>query len=109
MASETPEDDANPAVNTSTDVASDEPPTDASTVSYEEISFKDQAGFKPMIGVFALVLITFVFLIGLPMYSEPGDGSLTLFSYTAPIWGAVIIAGGFIYEFWLMKVEGGGW
>jgi len=89
-----PEDDANPAVNKSTDVEPDEQPTDVSAVSYEEISFRDQAGFKPMIGVFALVLISFFLLAGLPTYAEPGDGTLTLFSYTSVIWGIIIIAGG---------------
>lgn len=87
----------------------DEPADEPERVSYDDVSFTDQAGFKPMLGIAAAVLISFFLLVGLPFYSEPGDGELTLFSYTAVLWGVVIILCGFAYEYWLMKVEGDGW
>ena len=109
MSNENPADNIDPAANESTDRAPDKQPTDAGAVGYEDINFRNQAGFKPMIGIFALILISFFLLVGLPMYSEPGDGTLTLFTYTSVIWGIVIIVGGFVYEYWLTKTEGGGW
>lgn len=111
MASETPEDDKTRVVDDSTDDGGGglADATEDDTIAYEEISFTDQPGFKPMIGIVSIVFVSFILLAGLPMYAEPGDGELTLFSYTAVIWGVVIIACGFIYEYWLMKIEGGVW
>lgn len=109
MASETPEDDKTRIVDNSPDGGELSESAEGKTVAYEDISFTDQPGFKPMIGIASLVLISFFLLAGLPIYAEPGEGSLTLFSYTAVIWGVVIIALGFVYEYWLMKIEEGVW
>lgn len=108
MASETPEDDVNP-LNSEPTGGEMAGPTETEQIAYEDISFTDQPGFKPMIGIASLVIISFILLAGLPIYAEPGDGELTLFSYTSIIWGLVIITCGFIYEYWLMKIEDGVW
>lgn len=108
MASETPEDDKTSIVDEPSGGGVAESP-EGERLAYEDISFTDQPGFKPMIGIGSVVVISFFLLAGLPMYAEPGDSSLTVFTYTSIVWGLVIIACGFLYEYWLMKVEGGGW
>lgn len=108
MASETPEDDKTSIVDDSSSGGIAESP-DSDQLTYEEISFTDQPGFKPMIGIGSIVVISFFLLSGLPMYAEPGNGEFTIYTYTAVLWGLVIIVCGFLYEYWLMKIEGGGW
>ncbi len=104
-------DDSSPADGAEPDggATADESTDNPDVISYDDVSFTDQAGFKPMIGILAVVLISFALLVGLPMYSEPGDGEFTLFTYTSIIWGVTIILCGFAYEFWLMKIEEGSW
>ena len=108
MASETPEDDKSSIVDESSGGGLAESP-EGERIAYEDISFTDQPGFKPMIGIGSIVVISFFLLSGLPMYAEPGSGGFTIYTYTVVLWGIVIIACGFLYEYWLMKVEGGEW
>lgn len=109
MASETPEDDKTPIADESSGGSGVAGSPEGERIAYEDISFTDQPGFKPMIGIGSIVVISFFLLAGLPQYAEPGDGGTTLFTYTAVLWGVVVIACGFLYEYWLMKSEGGEW
>ncbi|SEH18080.1 hypothetical protein SAMN04487967_3606 [Natronorubrum sediminis] len=108
MANKTPEDNPSTAVNDSNGGGAPET-SEENVIAYEDISFTDQPGFKPMIVIGSLVIISFILLAGLPQYAEPGDGEFTLFTYTTVVWGLVIVVLGFAYEYWLMKIEGGGW
>ena len=108
MASETPEDDKSSIVDEPSGGGLAESP-EGERIAYEDISFTDQPGFKPMIGIGSIVLVSFFLLSGLPMYAEPGQGGFTIYTYTVVLWGLVVIACGFLYEYWLMKIEGGEW
>ena len=46
-----------------------------------------------------------LFVVGLPIHWEAGEGGYTLITFTAPLWGVVIVALGFVYEYWVEKKE----
>jgi hypothetical protein len=78
---------------------------DTPEIEYSEVGIQRSAGLRPMIVTAALVLTSWILLTGLPIYWETGDGELTLFAYTSVLWGVVIVALGFVYEYWITSIE----
>lgn len=75
-------------------------------LSYDDVDINLTAGYKPAAVVALATLVSLVLLGGgLPIHWEAGEGGYTLLTYTAPLWGVVIVALGFIYEYWVEKKE----
>ncbi|WP_254525709.1 hypothetical protein [Natrinema caseinilyticum] len=74
-------------------------------ISYSDVEIQRSAGLKPMLVTAGVVLVSWILLTGLPFYWETGSGNLTLFAYTSVLWGVVIIAMGFVYEYWVTSIE----
>ena len=94
---------------TSTDETShtdrNEQPAQRSNLSYDDVDISVTSGYKPMIVIAALTIITFfLFGGGLPIYWGDSQG-YTLFTYGSVLWGLTIISLGFIYEFWVERNE----
>jgi hypothetical protein len=75
---------------------------------YSELSIRHTPGFVPMIVVGVVTIVSGVLLIGLPMYWQAGDGELTLMVYTGVLWALMIVALGFLHEYWLGRRENRG-
>lgn len=74
-------------------------------VTYEEVDVSTSAGYKPMITIAFLTIISFfLFGGGLPIYWGEGEG-YTLLTYGSVLWGITVIALAFIYEFWVERNE----
>lgn len=96
--------------NTTTDPSAVEQQTSASstetTVTYEEVDITTAAGFKPMIGAAITIVGSFFLLGGLPFYWTGGQGEVTLMAYTMALWGIIVIATGFAYEYYVERSDG---
>lgn len=96
--------------NTTTDSSITEHQTSASssktTVTYEEVDVTTAAGFKPMIGAAITIVGSFFLLGGLPFYWTGGEGEVTLMAYTMALWGIIVIATGFVYEYYVERNDG---
>lgn len=75
-------------------------------LSYDDVDINLTAGYKPAATVAFATLASLVLLGGgLPIHWGAGDGGYTLLTYTAPLWGVMIVALGFVYEYWVEKKE----
>lgn len=74
-------------------------------LAYENVDVTTAAGFRPMIGAAATILVSFFLLGGLPFYWTSGGGEVALMSYTMLLWGVIVIATGFVYEYYVEKSE----
>lgn len=90
---------------------SDEPVTPAGaegegTLTYDDVDPTATAGFKPMVVIAAVTLVTFfLFGGGLPIYWVQGEEGYTLFTYGSVLWGLIVIASGFVFEYWVERNE----
>lgn len=75
------------------------------TLTYDEVDITTAAGFKPMIGAAATILISFFVLGGLPFYWTGGSGQITLMAYTMALWGIIVVGTGFVYEYYVERNE----
>jgi fatty acid desaturase len=95
--------------NTATDSSATGRGTGASpgeaTLTYEEVDITTTAGFRPMIGAAATILVSFFVLGGLPFYWTGGTGQVTLMAYTMVLWGIVCITTGFVFEYYVERNE----
>lgn len=75
-------------------------------LSYEDVDINLTAGYKPAATIAVVTLASLVLLGGgLPIHWESGNGGYTLLTYTAPLWGVVVVALGFVYEYWVERKE----
>lgn len=83
----------------------DEQPAQRRNLSYDDVDISVTSGYKPMIVIAVLTIISFfLFGGGLPIYWGDSRG-YTLFTYGSVLWGLTIISLGFIYEFWVERNE----
>lgn len=76
--------------------------TDEVELEYDDVNMTLTAGYKPTIVVSLATIVSFLLLGGvLPPLWGTGDGGYTLFTYTSILWGVVIAALGFVYEYWI--------
>ena len=80
-------------------------PSGETTLTYEEVDVTTAAGFKPMIGAAVAIVGSFFVLGGLPFYWTGGNGEVTLMAYTMALWGIIVIATGFVYEYYVERNE----
>jgi hypothetical protein len=74
-------------------------------LEYEDVTITTTAGYRPMFGIIATVVLSGVVLVGYPIYfHEPGDG-VTLLTYTGLLWGAVITAAAIAHEYYVTRNE----
>jgi hypothetical protein len=74
-------------------------------LAYNEVSITTTAGYRPMIGVTAAVIISGIILIGYPIYFHESGEGVTLLTYTGLLWGAVITASAIVHEYYVTKNE----
>jgi len=78
---------------------------DLDELTYDEVTITTTAGYRPMIGVTAAVVIPGIILTVYPIYfHDPGNG-VTLLTYTGLLWGVIITLAAVVHEYYVTKNE----
>jgi hypothetical protein len=74
-------------------------------LTYDEVSIATTAGYRPMVGVTAAIVLSGIVLIGYPIYIHDAGDGVTLLTYTGLLWGAIITASAMVHEYYVTKNE----
>lgn len=78
---------------------------DPDDLSYDEVTITTTAGYRPMIGVTAAVVIPGILLTVYPIYFHDSGGGVTLLTYTGLLWGVIITLAAIVHEYYVTKNE----